>query len=363
MNSVSIKNNSKNQIVLHSTIWAFFIITSLLQFYQSPFKFNNDFYVQWLTAILLFYFNFFYLVPELLLQKKYFNYFLIVLIIIAFFTSIRMLYFKPDFHEMMSTPKLFDATGKEFHFDKKGFRKEPGLLKIAPSFFYFLIVTISGIIKTLSEYNNNLQNKLLAETQRTTTELIYLRKQTNPHFLFNSLNSIYSLAYKKSDLVPDAIITLSELMRYMLYETDNKTVLLEKEINYIKNYIELQKLRLNNIEDIIINIHGETKNKFIEPLLLISFIENAFKYGTDYKGKAHVKIKINIEQNILDFWVENKVEKYVTDPDNSGIGMNNIESRLKLLYPDAHRLSITKKGDWYCVHLNLKLDQIQTSIN
>jgi LytS/YehU family sensor histidine kinase len=130
-----------------------------------------------------------------------------------------------------------------------------------------------------------------------------LRKQTNPHFLFNSLNSIYSLAHKKSDLVPDAIVTLSELMRYMLYETDNKTVALEKEINYIQNYIDLQKLRLNNIEDIFINVHGDTKNKFIEPLLLISFVENAFKYGTDYKGAAHVKIKITIFENTLDFWI------------------------------------------------------------
>jgi LytS/YehU family sensor histidine kinase len=190
-----------------------------------------------------------------------------------------------------------------------------------------------------------------------------LRKQTNPHFLFNTLNSIYSLAHKKSDLVPDAIVTLSELMRYMLYETDNKTVLLEKEINYIQNYIELQKLRLNNIENIYVNIHGETKNKFIEPLLLISFIENAFKYGTDYKGNTNVKIKIQVEGNVLDFWVENRVEKFEYDAENSGIGISNIKNRLKLLYPDSHTLTIVEKDQIYSVHLNLKLDQIQTPIN
>ncbi|WP_236010736.1 sensor histidine kinase [Flavobacterium chungangense] len=241
--------------------------------------------------------------------------------------------------------------------------KQPLFFKIGPSFFYLLITAISTIIRTLTEFYQNQQNKLIAETHRTNTELNYLRKQTNPHFLFNSLNSIYSLAHKKSDLVPDAIVTLSELMRYMLYETDNKTVALEKEINYIQNYIELQKLRLNNIEAIVINVHGDTKNKFIEPLLLISFIENAFKYGTDYKGAAHVKIKIFILENNLDFWVENTIESYEKDPENSGIGLVNIKSRLDLLYPNAHELTIKEDKQYYHVHLHLKLDRIQTDIH
>nr|MBP6551268.1 histidine kinase [Flavobacterium sp.] len=253
--------------------------------------------------------------------------------------------------------------GKEIIENRMFKKKEPLFFKVAPAVFYLLIIAISTIIRILTEYFSNQQHKMFVESQRTTAELIYLRKQTNPHFLFNSLNSIYSLAHKKSDLVPDAIVTLSELMRYMLYETDNKTVLLEKEINYIQNYIELQKLRLNNVENIYVNVHGETKNKFIEPLLLISFIENAFKYGTDYKGNTHVKIKIQIEGNVLDFWVENRVEKFECDAENSGIGISNIKSRLKLLYPDSHILTIVEKDQIYSVHLNLKLDQIQTPIN
>jgi LytS/YehU family sensor histidine kinase len=274
--------------------------------------------------------------------------------------SIRIQYSIPEFREMIPT-KIFNSEGKQLANDRIFKKEQPFFFKIAPSFFYILIIAISTIIRTLSEFYNNQQNKLIAETHRTNTELIYLRKQTNPHFLFNSLNSIYSLAHKKSDLVPDAIVTLSELMRYMLYETDNKFVQLEKEINYIQNYIELQKLRLNNIENISINIHGETKNKYIEPLLLISFIENAFKYGTDYKGAAYVKIKITIEDNILDFWVENKVENHSKDPENSGIGLTNIESRLALLYPNAHELKIIQNKLFYKVSLILKLDEIQTT--
>ena len=362
MNIEGIKNNNLNQILFHSMIWCFFIVTSLLQFYESPFRIGVDFYLQWTTGILLFYLNYLYLVPLLLLQKKYWQYFLITIALITLFMIVRFIFFMPEFQNMR-TLRIINQSGKEILLNPNFKRKQPFFLKIVPSFFYILIITISTIIKTLSELYNNQQNKLIAETHRTSTELNYLRKQTNPHFLFNSLNSIYSLAYKKSDLVPDAIVTLSEMMRYMLYETDNKSVFLEKEINYIKNYLELQKLRLNNIENITINIHGETKNKYIEPLLLISFIENAFKYGTDYKGAAFVKIKITIDEDVLDFWVENKIENHRKDPENSGIGLTNIESRLNLLYPNAHQLTIIETDSKYSVHLNLKLDQIQTSFN
>jgi two-component system LytT family sensor kinase len=362
MDVSSLKNNSKSQIILHLFIWFFFILASLMQFYESPFKIGNDFFVQWATGIALFYLNYFYFVPNLLLQKKHLEYFTVLIVLITLFMVVRTYCFMPEFKEMVR-PKIFDATGKEIIENRMFQKKQPLFFKVAPAVFYLLIVAISTIIRILSEYFNNQQHKLFVESQRTTAELIYLRKQTNPHFLFNSLNSIYSLAHKKSDLVPDAIVTLSELMRYMLYETDNKTVLLEKEINYIQNYIELQKLRLNNIENIYVNIHGDTKNKFIEPLLLISFIENAFKYGTDYKGNTHVKIKIQVEGNILDFWVENRVEKFESDAENSGIGISNIKNRLKLLYPDSHTLTIVEKDQIYSVHLNLKLDQIQTPIN
>ncbi|MCV9928508.1 histidine kinase [Flavobacterium sp. LS1R49] len=375
MNLEITKNTSSNKILFHSVIWTFFILTSLIQFYESPFQITPDFYIQWITGIILFYLNFFYLVPALLLQKKYWLYFTFVVAVIITFMIIRASYFMPEFQvtkRMMPADMMPARRIPTFPDDRiflhKGFRikavmaTQPLFFRIAPSFFYILVVTISAIIKTLSEFYNNEQNKLIAETHRTTTELIYLRKQTNPHFLFNSLNSIYSLAHKKSDLVPDAIVTLSELMRYMLYETDNKTVTLEKEINYIQNYIELQKLRLNNIENITINVHGEPKNKFIEPLLLISFVENAFKYGTDYKGAAFVKIKIAIEDNSLDFWIDNKVENHKKDPENSGIGLTNIQSRLNLLYPEAHELKITETKHFYKIHLNLKLDEIKTAI-
>lgn len=354
-----IKSTEKNSILIHSVVWCFFICSSLIQFYESPFYITSDFFIQWATGIVLFYLNYFYFVPRLLLQKKYWSYLALVLLIIIVFMAFRMTFTIPELREMPRPDQLGPIGNKSMNSGPHFRNKRPIIFTILPAVFYIFILTSSIVLKTLSEFYTNQQNKLVAETQRTSAELNYLRKQTNPHFLFNALNSIYSLAYKKSDLVPDAIVTLSEMMRYMLYETDNKSVFLEKELNYIKNYIELQKLRLSNIENIFINIHGDTKNKYIEPLLLITFIENAFKYGTDYKGVTYVKIKITIEENILDFWIENKIENYTKDPENSGIGMTNMDNRLNLLYPNAHKLTIIETNDKYSLHLNLNLEQIK----
>lgn len=365
MNFTAIKNNDSDKILIHIIIWCFFIGISLIQFYESPFHISTDFYIQWITGIILFYLNYTYLVTHFLLQKKYTHYISILLVLIIIFMVFRHEFFAPEFrmrqHNGGNFPRIPYNNEAINH---RIPRRNPSIFfKILPSVFYILIIAISTIIKILSEFYNDQQNKLIAESQRTATELNYLRTQTNPHFLFNSLNSIYSLAHKKSDLVPDAIVTLSEMMRFMLYETDNKYVLLEKEINYIKNYIELQKLRLNNIENISINIHGNTKDKFIEPMLLISFIENAFKYGTDYKGTAFVKIIISIEENIFSFWIENKIENSRKDPENSGIGLANIKNRLNLLYPNTHQLDLTSTDSKYTVHLVLQLDQIQSQRN
>lgn len=357
MKKTYLKSTLIRSIFIHSLIWCFFILASLLQFYQSPFVLGMDFYVHWITVILLFYINYIYLVPKLLLQKNYLAYFLWLFGIILVFATIKDLYFQPEIKNIQF------ARTRPLIMKREGFvhvrRAMPFLPLIMSSFFYLLIVAISITIKTLSEYYKNQKNRLIGETQKKTTELIYLRKQTNPHFLFNSLNSLYSLAYKKSDSLPDAIITLSELMRYMLYETDHEVVSLEKELKYISNYIELQKLRLNDIENIKINIHGETKDRFIEPLLLIVFVENAFKYGTDYKGSTWVKILIEIRDYQLDFWIENKIGNHPKDEENSGIGIKNIESRLELLYPNSHELNITTEAEKYKLHLILKLDGIK----
>lgn len=351
----NLKSKFSSTLFIHGILWCLFILMALIPTYESNTYFNVDFYIQWVAGFLLFYVNYYYLVPKFLLEKRAWLYIIIIITIIYVLITLRFYYIIPELKDHMP-PQLREAVENKILKRNPLGRKPPLFFRLIPSLFYVFIVATSTIIRTLTEYHINQQNKLIAESSRTASELNYLRKQTNPHFLFNALNSIYSLAYKKSDLVPDAIVTLSEMMRYMLYETDNQTVFLEKEINYIQNYIELQKLRLNNIENIFINIHGETREKYIEPLLLISFVENAFKYGTDYKGVAYVKIKITIQEDNLDFIIENKIQDYSKDPDNSGIGMNNIENRLNLLYPNTHQLTVLESDNNYIVHLKLKLD-------
>lgn len=217
-----------------------------------------------------------------------------------------------------------------------------------------LLFAVGAIVKLVTEWYKNEKIKAQIETQKINTELSFLKAQLNPHFLFNSLNSIYSLANKKSDHTTDAIVTLSELMRYMLYETNKSSVPLNNEIDYIKNYISLQTLRLKDSSGVRFNVRGNL-DYTIEPLLLISFIENAFKYGTDYTGKTNINIQIIIEEKKLFLNISNYISLNEKSKPSSGIGLKNIKSRLNLLYPNSHTLQIEESDELYMVKLMLKL--------
>jgi LytS/YehU family sensor histidine kinase len=286
--------------------------------------------------IILFYFNYSLLVPKLLLNKKILLYVIVsfVFIVISVYVSQNVL--------------PLDRFNPNFSKGDENFRAPiQGLVT-------FLLFAVSASIKLVSEWYKNEKIKTLVETHKITAELSFLKAQLNPHFLFNSLNSIYSLANKKSDHTTDAIVTLSELMRYMIYETDKEFVSLQKEIDYIKNYISLQNLRLKDSSGLRFNVHGNLDQK-IEPLLLISFIENAFKYGTDYTGKTNINIKIIVEENNLTLKVSNYISLKEKNNPKSGFGIQNVESRLNLLYPNSHTLKIEELDNLYKVELLLKL--------
>jgi LytS/YehU family sensor histidine kinase len=236
----------------------------------------------------------------------------------------------------------------------QGFKPNERIFRGVQILVAVLLFAVGASVKLVTEWYKNEKVKALIETQKINTELSFLKTQLNPHFLFNSLNSIYSLANKKSDATTDAIVTLSELMRYMLYETDKEYVLLKKEIEYIKNYISLQNLRLKDSSGVRFNVHGNLEH-YIEPLLLISFIENAFKYGTDYTGKTNINIQISIEENNLILNIKNYISVKEKQKNNSGIGLQNVKSRLNLLYPSAHVLTINQSENEYSVELVLNL--------
>jgi two-component system LytT family sensor kinase len=185
-------------------------------------------------------------------------------------------------------------------------------------------------------------------------ELAFLKSQINPHFLFNSLNSIYSLAYQRSETTPEAILKLSEIMRYMLYECNDNKVSLVKEIQYLNNYIDLQKIRFGAKAFIDFKVEGNIEDQQIVPLLLIAFIENAFKHGVVNNPLAPIRLLVDVDEAHLHFYVHNK--KHTNNRDAmGGIGLNNVRRRLNLLYPGKYNLDIHDETDTYTVELSLVL--------
>jgi len=198
-----------------------------------------------------------------------------------------------------------------------------------------------------------LRTELMLEKQAG--ELALLRSQINPHFLFNTLNNIYSLVYKKSEDAPEAVMKMSSIMRYMLYDATTDNVLLEKEIEYLKSFIELEKLRIRHKDFVELKISGNVEGRTIAPMLLIPFVENAFKHGSRIVANPGIRINLSIGSRQILFEVINHIRKNstLTKDQAGGIGLINIRRRLNLLYPGKHQLEISSVKETYNVHLIL----------
>jgi two-component system, LytTR family, sensor kinase len=192
--------------------------------------------------------------------------------------------------------------------------------------------------------------------ERISTELIYLKQQINPHFLFNTLNNLYSLSIKNPELTPEAILKVSSILRYAIYKPDNSMALLSEAIEVIEAYIDIQKMRSKNNLPITFNLNGDLKDYKIEPFILLPLVENAFKYGMADIKKSFINIQITISSDKLKFIVENR-KSFLTeaDPEHSGIGLKNIKRRLDLVYPDCHEFRIEDKDETFTVFLELPL--------
>lgn len=342
MNAFSKKINTT--ISIHTLLWIFFIAITAIQSYSRFSTIPNEFYFLNFIFIAVFYFNYIFLVPKFLLNKK---------IIIYVAISLALIIFIIIFLEPLLKTSL-QPTFPRGNFNDNLPRPREGSINLRPPILLLLFFALSTCVKLVSEWYKSEKERTLVASQKINSELSFLKAQLNPHFLFNTLNSIYSLANKKSDDTTVAIVTLSELMRYMIYEANEEFISLEKEIEYIKNYISLQLLRLRDSSGVKINVHGSLKYK-IEPLLLISFIENAFKYGTDYKGKTEIRVVITIHDDELHLEVYNISSLQNLANKNSGIGLENIKNRLNLLYPNAHTLEITKGKKSFEISLKINL--------
>jgi LytS/YehU family sensor histidine kinase len=240
---------------------------------------------------------------------------------------------KPNaFSRNRMEPSKFD-----FHFIKEGLIQ------------FVLVIVISFLIKLNKRYDDLKNEKQVAE-------ISYLKAQINPHFLFNTLNSLYALTIQKSDLAPVAVLKLSGIMRYVVTESSQEFVTLEKEINYISDYIQLQKIRLDESVNFKYEIKGQLLNKSIAPLILIPFIENAFKYGINPDEDSFIHISIETDEKYITLEVENSiVNTTVDETSKTEEGLRNTKKRLEIIYPDKHELTIHESEKKYDVTLKIDL--------
>jgi len=220
--------------------------------------------------------------------------------------------------------------------------------------FSVFFVTAVGTGYALVMYMRQGEKTVREERQeRLQSELSFLRSQISPHFIFNILNSIVYLIRSKSPQAEPVTIKLSELMRYMLYESGDAQIPLEKEVSYLENYVELQKIRFEEDVEIRVDIEGENSGQLIEPMLLIPFVENAFKHGVGLVADPEIDIDLKFNEKEMTFKIRNKITPETqADKDNSsGIGLQNVRRRLELLYPDSHRLELKQTDQWFEVDL------------
>ncbi len=289
---------------------------------------------------LYFYYNSLVLIPRFLQKRKVWTY---VGLLLAGYVVIGLL----NVGFSLATADLIE-------------RRHPFSFRWSFTFpFYPMIIAfaVSSALRFSQEWFRNERQKKEMAAEKLASELAFLKSQVNPHFLFNILNNICSLARKKSDETESAIIKLAQIMRYMLQDSKDERVSLEKEVEYLNSYIELQKMRLAGTVDVTFNIEGDPSHCTIEPLLLIPFTENAFKHGVSYQEHSEISMHLACRDGSLDFTVINTVTPQAAEAKEQGhgIGLKNVRRRLDLLYPDSHKLTIKESDGRYRVDLNIRL--------
>jgi two-component system, LytTR family, sensor kinase len=367
-------------IFLHLVIWfTLFILPAYLLYADSKYEVSflvRD-YIQTLFYAVIFYLNYLWLVPFFFFRKRKILYFTSAMALIAVFTlSMNMtIHFfvpagKPGVTSQALQPKMPEIKERGFMPGPPRGERPPGAGVVdeskqpAPSkqwpVYNFMLISflISGFGLGL-RFSEKLilkekQHKEI-EREKLNTELAFLKNQINPHFLFNTLNSIYSLALTKSDMTPEAVMKLSDMMHYVIQDSHAEKVPLEMEVQYIRDYVELQQLRLNHNVDLRLEISGDFGSGQIPPMILIPFVENAFKYGTSSHERATISVGIRAEKDVLDFSVTNQIFPGRKNSETFGIGIRNTKKRLSLIYPGKHALTISNSGKVFNVNLNIHL--------
>ncbi len=337
------------QVVLHALFWC-----GVLFFYTYFFGFDSvDF--NYILSFSLFlmpitiattYVSIYKLIPDYLVKKHYFRFALY-----SFYTIVISAY-------LIVISILFGLTYlSNFRFESMAPVSKSMLFVAIAVYVVVIVVSAYKLFKLhlkQTRDKSKLESKILeAQLKLKEQELNYLKMQIHPHFLFNTLNTMYGFALKKADETPEMILMLSNLLDYLLYQVDKPFVLLQAEINHIQDYIELEKMRFNDTLNIEFTTHGITDDIKIAPMLLIPFVENSFKHGTIKSGQLEIKIRLECHDQNIHFYIENTNTN--NDTASKGIGLENIIKRLDLLYSDNYNLTIDNTTDIFKVNLQLSV--------
>lgn len=338
--------NRNRVLLLHLSFWGVYLSFFLYQ--VSSYQRGED--LDWTRvlvtastqvffAAIISYVNYFYLLPQLLERKKIFLYLIQFIFLFGAIIALRI----------AANHYLFEALNYDTHYIGS-----PRFTVNVVTSNLFIVIFV-GMLRFAKDWFELDAKRKEVEHEKLMAELNFLKAQINPHFLFNTLNNLYYLAYSKSDNTTVVIDKLSKMMRYMIYDSNHPKVLLSKEIEYMENYVSLERLRLNNEIPIDFEIRGDLNGSQIAPLIFIAFLENAFKHGVS-NGQKNCWVRVSIVVNGQEciYIVENSKLK-VEHETKSGIGLVNIKRRLELSYPGNHILHIEDSEDKYLVQLNLNL--------
>jgi sensor histidine kinase YesM len=294
--------------------------------------------LQYLLVIIFFYGHYYLIIPKFYFSKQYVAYGIILILL---------------FGVVCFLPSLIFANNTDVDFEKSNLKqfKISGFViyQFGHNLFLYASALSFGLLLAI---NNRL---FKAREEKRDIELNFLKAQINPHFLFNVLNNIYALALYKSDDAPDAIAKLSSIMRYVTTKAHKAQVPIADEIEYLTNYVALQKFRLTSKTTVQLQILNILNEYYISPLIIIPFIENAFKYGVNTDLNSSIDIKIEMQQNIFYLTVQNNIVAKATEVVSDKLGIKNAQSQLEFIYPNSHKLNITEIENKYKVNLNITL--------
>jgi hypothetical protein len=337
----------KNRIFQHTLFWVAHVV-----FYGALYGSFEENYRQTFLEELIYlpgrmiftYFTLYFLLPRFLLAGRYWSFFL-WFVLSSFIAGIAQRFVAFNIDYPLYYPQ---ALQDPFFYFPKIVKMFVGIYPVA----FFAVA-----IKLLKYWYANKQAQQILTQERLQAELKFLKTQIHPHFLFNTLNNLYALTLKKSDKAPETVLKLSELINYMLYECASDEVPLSKEIKFIRNYIDIEKMRYGEKLDVDIRITGEASDRKIAPLILLPFVENCFKHGaSEDLQQSWVKLTVDVQPHVIIVKVENN--KASNGPSKKeGIGIQNVKRRLDLLYPKAHELKIFNGEETFLVVLTIRLTE------